>query len=102
MTTPAQGKKADSKEKKESGISSAKKRILQSKKRKLRNGSACSEIQNLLQKVKTNSKDNKTVLINKIFSLVDKGSKKGIIKANRANRLKRQASKAFVSTSSQG
>lgn len=81
--------------KKNEKMPTARKRIIQSKKRKARNRAATSEIQNMMSSLKSVSEDKKKDLLKKIYSLADKGAKKGILKKNRAARIKTRASKLY-------
>lgn len=88
--------KKDTKQKKER-ISSAKKRILQSTKARTRNRSFKSEVRTALRslhdalekKDSTSMKDK----LQTVFSLMDKGVKKGVFKSNKAARTKSTLSK---------
>ncbi len=72
--------------------SSALKRDLQSKQRNFKNRSFQSAVKtsilSLKAEIKNTEKKNVGKRLNKIFSLMDKGVKKGVFKKNKANRIK--------------
>lgn len=86
MATPDSAKAT---KKKETGISSAAKRILQSEKRRLRNRSFQSKIKTLLKDIQAcKTKEELPSKLSHLYSLMDKGVKKGIVTRNKAARVK--------------
>lgn len=74
----------------------AKKRNLQSLKIKTHNrsfkASVATSIRSLKDSVSKNEKDSTKTKLNAVYSLIDKGVKKGIMKKNKADRVKSQMS----------
>jgi small subunit ribosomal protein S20 len=91
----AENNKPKEEEKKEKRPT-AKKRDLQSLKRKVKNrsfkASVATSIRSLKESVSKNEKNATQSKLNEVFSLIDKGVKKGIIKQNKAQRVKSQMS----------
>jgi len=73
---------------------SAKKRVKQSEKRRIRNKGIKTKLKNLEKEIKV-EKDSKKAkeLLNKGYSLLDKAVTKGVIHKNKAARKKEQLSK---------
>jgi small subunit ribosomal protein S20 len=83
------------KEAKKVKLPTAKKRDLQNEKRRARNKAFKSRIRTAIRAL-VDSKDKNeetTPHLNKIYSLMDKGVKKGIVKQNKANRFKSRLTK---------
>ncbi len=74
----------------------AKKRDLQGAKRNLSNRSFKARAQTLIRSFKESAAQKKgadvKAKLNEVYSLIDKGVKKGIVKSNKANRVKSQLS----------
>jgi len=74
----------------------AKKRNIQSLKHKVHNrsfkASVATSIRSLKESVSKKEKDAVNLKLNDVYSLIDKGVKKGIIKLNKAKRVKSQMS----------
>lgn len=94
-----ESKKAEGK--KVARISSAKKREIQSEKKRLKNRSYRAGLKTTLKEYqKSLSTAEATKKLSEIYSVVDKGVKKGIIKANKASRIKARMSKKLQATAS--
>lgn len=94
---PSEGAPAEKKEE-STRIPTAKKRMIQSKKRQLNNRSLKSEVKTAIRTLKEDYIANKDLVkaqeqVNIIFSLMDKGKKKNMFKQNKANRVKSTISK---------
>jgi small subunit ribosomal protein S20 len=94
-------KEADKKKEKKEKKPQALKRDIQSKKRRLRNREFKSQVRSAIRKFeeaipKEDSKEVKHSL-SEVYSLMDKGVKKGVFKLNKASRIKgRLAARAAV------
>jgi len=79
---------------------SAKKALRQSKTRKIRNTRRKKEMKNLLKKVKDLVSQNKTEevkkLLPKVYKILDKAAKAGLIKKNTAGRKKSRITKSIL------
>jgi small subunit ribosomal protein S20 len=67
------------------------KRIVQSKKRQIKNRACKSQISTCVKSIKSTTKEDAVGAqkkLSSLFSLVDKATKKGICKPNKANRIK--------------
>lgn len=75
----------------------AKKRDLQNEKKRIRNKSFKSKVKTFIKSFQTSLKEknnkNSKEILNKVFSLLDKGVKKKILKKNKAGRIKSSLSK---------
>ena len=87
--------KSEEKSKKEKRPT-AKKRNIQSLKHKAHNrsfkASVSTSIRSFKESVSKNEKDTAKLKLNDVYSLIDKGVKKGIFKLNKAKRVKSQMS----------
>lgn len=77
-------KKKNSKKK----VPTAKKRDIQNKKRRLLNKSFKSKTKTAISSFLKSPKEQKKDILKTVFSLMDKGAKKGTFKKNKANRIK--------------
>ena len=94
---------ADEKEKKKVKCPTAEKRALQNQKCALRNKSFKSEMKTAIRHLETAVSKNEAGSIkeklNDVFSMLDKGVKKGSVKLNKAARLKSRYQKKVASLS---
>ncbi|PJD96315.1 MAG: 30S ribosomal protein S20 [Parachlamydia sp.] len=92
---------AEEKEKKKPRVPTAQKRELQNSKRRLRNkafkSSVRTAVRNFEEVAKTGDQAQATQLLNEVYSLMDKGVKKGIYKLNKAGRTKSRLAAHAVS-----
>lgn len=68
----------------------AQKRIIQSKKREMKNRIFNSTVKTAIRSLQASPSQEK---LNSVYSLVDKGVKKGVVKANKASRVKSKLQK---------
>jgi small subunit ribosomal protein S20 len=90
---------AEEEKKKKQKRPTAKKRDIQNERKRLRNKSFKSKTKTLIRSFKEFLKKKESPpkeLLNKIFSLMDKGVKKKIFKKNKANRIKSKLSTAQI------
>jgi small subunit ribosomal protein S20 len=74
--------------KKKVKVPTAKKRIIQSKRRQLANKILKTKVKNTCKDLLSAAKEEKTALLKDVYQIVDKAVKKGIFKENKGSRLK--------------
>jgi len=86
-------------EKKKTKLSSTKKRIIQSEKKRVESRAFSSKVRTSIRKfkesVKKENSDVQQKLLSEIYSNMDKGVKKGIFKKNKASRIKARMTAFF-------
>jgi len=74
------------------------KRDRQNEEKKLRNRAFRSRVSSAVKAVSASSKEDQKERLNAVYSLVDKGVKKGVFKQNKAARLKSRLTKRVSAT----
>lgn len=72
------------------------KRDLQNEANRIRNKSFRSKVSTAIKTAKDAAADQKQAKLSTVYSLMDKGVKKGVFKKNKANRLKSRITKRFT------
>ncbi len=91
---------ADKQEAKKEKVPTAKKRILQSKKRQLANKVLKTKVKNSCKDFVSAALADKATALNKLYEYVDKAVKKGVFKKNKGGRMKARFAKQVAANSS--
>jgi small subunit ribosomal protein S20 len=80
-------------------IPSAKKRDIQSEKNRIRNKAFRAKVSTVMKAFKASDASSAKEKLGDIYSIMDKGVKKGIFKQNKANRIKSRLTKRLAAKS---